>query len=144
MYDLMSIVHSAVKGLLVNSGKFLILKQKLNDGSHKWDLPGGRIKFGETPLDTLKREVKEEVGIDVEIQKPVGMWYFFRQNDGHQVVATTFLCKPITNIVKVGNEEDENIVEHRWVTFEEFLTDEYDVSHESLKKMIEESKEFLS
>jgi nucleoside triphosphatase len=55
-----------VGGLIVNEeGKILLAK------SHKWfgkyTLPGGHIEVGETMQEALKREVKEEVGLDVEI-----------------------------------------------------------------------------
>lgn len=32
----------------------------------KWDLPGGRIEFGESPRETLERELMEETGLKVE------------------------------------------------------------------------------
>jgi nucleoside triphosphatase len=55
-----------VGGLIVNDeGKILIAR------SHKWfdkyTLPGGHIEVGETMQEALKREVREEVGLDVEI-----------------------------------------------------------------------------
>ncbi|HEX4921650.1 MAG TPA: NUDIX domain-containing protein, partial [Candidatus Bathyarchaeia archaeon] len=55
-----------VGALIVNKeGKILLAK------SHKWfdkyTLPGGHIEVGETMKEALKREVKEEVGLDVEV-----------------------------------------------------------------------------
>lgn len=37
----------------------------------QWELPGGSSDFGEVPKDALKREVKEECGIDVEVLNPL-------------------------------------------------------------------------
>src|SRR5205809_5104819 len=55
-----------VGGLIVNAeGKILLAK------SHKWfnkyTLPGGHIEVGETMKEAVMREVKEEVGLDVEV-----------------------------------------------------------------------------
>ena len=33
-----------------------------------WELPGGGIEYGETPQDSIKREIKEECGLEIEVQ----------------------------------------------------------------------------
>jgi len=37
----------------------------------KWEFPGGKIEKGESKQDCLKREIKEELGLHIEIQKPL-------------------------------------------------------------------------
>lgn len=32
----------------------------------KWEIPGGSVEFGETFQEAIKREIKEEVGVEVE------------------------------------------------------------------------------
>jgi len=132
-------VRAAVKGLIMKDEKFLAIRQKLKS-SFIWDLPGGRIEFGGDPHSTLQREIKEEVGMEVKIIKPIGMWYFFRESDGDQIAATTFLCRPKTEGIDLDSnpDKDEKISEFRWVTPEEFLGKIFPTSHESMKEMIKE------
>lgn len=53
------------------SGKILLLhRQKgLKD---QWETPGGKLEAGETPGQAAVREVKEEIGVQVELIKPLG------------------------------------------------------------------------
>jgi 8-oxo-dGTP diphosphatase len=130
----MAKIYSAVKSLIVEDSKFLIIKQNIGDYS-VWDLPGGKIEFGESPYDALKREVKEETDLEIDIVKPIGIWWFFRKTDNDQVVCTTFLCKCKDPNVKLNVAGNEKITEFKWVSKEDFLKN-YNVSHQSLKDMI--------
>ncbi|MGD1821583.1 MAG: (deoxy)nucleoside triphosphate pyrophosphohydrolase [Pleomorphochaeta sp.] len=55
-------------GICFNDDKILIGK-RIDKGSiaNKWEFPGGKNRWGESVSDTLKREFKEELGIDVEV-----------------------------------------------------------------------------
>ena len=129
------IVYPAVKALIQRDGKFLIVKQVLKDKTI-WDFPGGRVDYGESPYETLMREVKEEVHLSIKIENVIGIFWFFRQ-DKDQVVCTTFSCTADDYDIDLSkNPADEDIDEYRWVTKEEFLSDEYEVSHKSIKDLI--------
>ncbi|TDL82413.1 NUDIX hydrolase [Peribacillus frigoritolerans] len=54
--------------------KILVVQDRADD----WNLPGGKQEAGETPLECAKREVKEEIGIDVSdlIEIYNGFFYF--------------------------------------------------------------------
>ena len=52
-------------------------------------LPGGGIEFGEKAADTLKREIKEEIGIDVTVGKKLGVYeniFTFGNQPGHEIM----------------------------------------------------------
>src|SRR5215213_4684265 len=56
-----------VAGLIYRSGKLLICQRKESAVFPlKWEFPGGKIEPGEIPNDALTRELKEELGIDVQ------------------------------------------------------------------------------
>lgn len=106
----------ALKGAIFNKNKFLIIKRSNKTrGEHGfWEFPGGRMEFGETPEETLGRELLEEVGLKVEIIKPLNSWSFFR-DENTQIVGITYLCKAVSSEVILSEEH----VDCAWVTFED-------------------------
>lgn len=57
--------HLGVYGLLIKDGKILLIKKCTGPYDGKLDLPGGTMKFGERPFETLRREFLEETGIEI-------------------------------------------------------------------------------
>lgn len=57
--------HLGVYGLIIKDEKIVLIKKVGGPYNGKLDLPGGTIEWGETPEQTLIRELNEEVGIDV-------------------------------------------------------------------------------
>lgn len=56
-----------VTGILVENKKILLVKQNLK--SRNWSLPGGRLEKGESLEEGIKREMKEETGLDTGLVK---------------------------------------------------------------------------
>lgn len=57
--------HIGVYGIVLKENKILLIDKVGGPYNGKLDLPGGTIKLGEKPEDTLIRELKEETNIDV-------------------------------------------------------------------------------
>lgn len=71
-------------GVLVEDGSVLLVEQVLRERSH-WNLPGGRLETGETLESCLKREMREETGLDVEIGELLYVTDRFKTLGGHVV-----------------------------------------------------------
>jgi len=63
-------------GLIRNAEGDLLALRRCSTVPHsgKWEIPGGRIESGETSGLALKRELQEELSLDVEVGKLVGIW----------------------------------------------------------------------
>lgn len=130
-------VISSVKALINHQNRFLILKEEMHKGE-VWDLPGGKIEYGESPEKALAREIKEELDMEVDIRHSVGVWYFYSQNNNHQVICHTFLCEPKgeMKIDTTHNPADEHFSELKWLTIEEILNSSEVVITDSLRKLL--------
>jgi nucleoside triphosphatase len=103
-----------VGALIVNpEGKILLAK------SHKWfdkyTLPGGHIEVGESMVDAVKREVKEEVGLDVEVvemllvQEAIFTEEFYKKK---HFIFIDFYCRSKDQEVKLDQKEIQDYI---WV-----------------------------
>ena len=60
--------------LCIDDGRVLLTRRAHPPFEGFWDIPGGFLEEGEDPLDGLRRELKEETGLDVEPQRFLGIW----------------------------------------------------------------------
>lgn len=58
--------HLGAYGLVIKDNKIALIRKSRGAYTGKLDLPGGSFEHGETPEETLKREIKEELGVDVK------------------------------------------------------------------------------
>lgn len=67
------LAHVGQKVIVMKDGKVLMCRGKVafKDMDKRWDFPGGRMHTGEEPVSALARELKEELGVDFVIGKPL-------------------------------------------------------------------------
>lgn len=96
----------SIKAVVINNdGKILICKAE----NGIWDLPGGRMQEGEDIKDCLKREVREELGVDCELldNRPLFVWQGL-SDAGEPKVAIGFKTKLMSLNFKPSDENIEN------------------------------------
>jgi len=59
----------SVGAVLIHEGKILLVKRGVEPGRGMWSIPGGAVELGERVEDALIREVREECGLEVEINR---------------------------------------------------------------------------
>ncbi len=91
--------HSvSVSGVITDhQGRALLIQRRDN---HRWEPPGGVLELGESIQDGLRREVREETGLDIE---PVALTGVYK-NMTHAIVGLVFRCK-ITGGALTTNSE---------------------------------------
>jgi ADP-ribose pyrophosphatase YjhB (NUDIX family) len=87
-----------------------VLLQRRTDNS-LWGLPGGSVEFDETPLEALKREVKEETSLAVIEAKPMGLYcgprqkFSYPNGDKVQCFAIAFIVREWDGIPRADGKE---------------------------------------
>jgi len=57
-----------VEGVCLREGRILLVKGNRGLTKDRWTLPGGFLRFGESPRDGVLREIREEIGVDATVQ----------------------------------------------------------------------------
>jgi len=104
-----------VSALIVDGNRLLLGKRRKEPFKGMWDVIGGFLNYGEHPYDGLKREVKEETGLDIEIEKCLGFFMDVYGKDQDSTMNICFLCKSTGGIEKPGDD----IGELRWFAKDE-------------------------
>ncbi|HSX42591.1 MAG TPA: NUDIX domain-containing protein [Candidatus Saccharimonadales bacterium] len=80
----------SARGIIIRDDELLLI-ERWRDGLHYFSVPGGGIEAGETPEQTVVRELAEETGCVV---RPVRKLYFLTLADGNQ--SHIFLCNYVS------------------------------------------------
>jgi ADP-ribose pyrophosphatase YjhB (NUDIX family) len=102
----------SVAGIAIRDGKVLLARHTYGSGNGKLIIPGGYCLIGETPQDAVKREFKEETGIEVCPENLVGLR--FSPKDWYAV----FSVRYISGEARSDHEENNEVV---WIETKEAL-----------------------
>ncbi len=97
------------------SGRYLITQRsKTSSLPLLWEFPGGRVQDGETDEAALKRELKERLHIDVNVQAKAATTH--HTYEAYDVEFSVFQCTLVDPKATVTSPK---INDHRWVTLSE-------------------------
>lgn len=96
-------IYFATKAVIVKDNKFLAMHKSVAKGP--WlELPGGRMEFGESAEETLKREIFEETKLEVKPVKILDTWNYVGED--YQITGIIYLCEIESGEVTLSEEHD--------------------------------------
>lgn len=115
-------------------GQFLITQRlKGKSNAHRWEFPGGKIEPNENPWKSLKREIKEELGIDIAIDSLLDC-SSFTYNASRRVILLGFHA----HLCFAQSIKKKQVQDYVWVTVNQMR--QYDITEADLP-FIERLKE---
>ncbi len=98
----------AVSAVVAGPGGRLLLQRRTDN--QLWSVPGGTVELGESVLDALRREVLEETGLEVEVDRLIGVYsspdYLVAYDDGEvrQQFSLAFACHVTGGSIQTSSE----------------------------------------
>ncbi|MDH4070268.1 MAG: (deoxy)nucleoside triphosphate pyrophosphohydrolase [Ignavibacteria bacterium] len=132
-------------GILIRNNRILVCQRKETSRYPlKWEFPGGKLEKDETAVDALKRELKEELGIDAEIGNEFHRqeWQYDAEPaaDGHSFRIFYYLVPE-----HHGSLRNRAFREVRWVTPEELpAMDLLEGNREAVQRLIRDGRPITS
>ena len=99
----------------------LLVARRTDDG--EWSLPGGFTHLGENVAHTVVREVREETGLEIQLERLLGISsqiqpWAYPNGDQAQAVVSMFLARPLSGELRPDGVEISQV---RWITPEELM-----------------------
>lgn len=97
----------------MRDGKALVTQRGVEPEKGRFDVPGGFLAAGEDPIEGLKRELREELGIEIEasVDDCVSMVPHTYGDEGDYVLAIGFLAR----LVSGDPVAADDVADFRWV-----------------------------
>jgi mutator protein MutT len=101
------VFNVAVEGVIIRDRKILITRRSFErpHAPGEWEILTGRVDQGESFEEALKREIMEEVGLEVEILQPFNTFHFFRGQEKAEHLGVSFVCKYKSGEVRLDKTE---------------------------------------
>lgn len=110
------IIRNSVKGIIIKGNKLLVAELE-NNGTY-YTLPGGKQRPDELIFDTLKREMAEEAGYDVDPQEIMFIRETFQADDDIHRVEFMVLCEIIGELQNNEFKYDPYQVGTKWINID--------------------------
>lgn len=102
-------VTLAVGAVIFRGTEVLLIRRGRPPFEGHWSIPGGKVDFGERLADALRREIREETGVEVEILGLIDVFEALPGRDGgarHYCMAD-YACRYVSGAVVAGDDARE-------------------------------------
>ena len=111
-----------VYGLLINEKKQVLVSDEFIRGNYYTKFPGGGLEQGEGTRDCLKREFKEEMNLDVQIEDHIYTTDYFQMsafNPEHQIISIYYFVKALEPITAPLRDKEFDFDEEQMKIYNE-------------------------
>lgn len=124
----------SIDAVIINNNQILLIQRGVEPNKGYWGTPGGYVSWDESTEETVKREVKEETGLEVIETKLVGV-YSSPSRHPKQVINLVYLTK-----VHYGNPiHNDDAMDAKWFLLDE-LPEQLALDH---KQNIQDARKLL-
>jgi 8-oxo-dGTP diphosphatase len=96
-----------VDGVIIKDNKILLIKRNRDPFKNKWSLPGGYVEYSEKVEDAVIRELSEETGLNVKINKLFGVYSDPNRDPRCHTITIVYLMNIIGGILKSGDDASD-------------------------------------
>ncbi|MFA5719551.1 MAG: NUDIX domain-containing protein [Acholeplasmataceae bacterium] len=152
----MNIIYENIKGItpkkITEASRGIILKGNLilltySNHFEDYTTPGGRKENSESTIETLKRELKEELGVTDICYKPIGIILeYFKVREDYELKRHHYYLITNYTIGQANRQRDELIygMESKWVSIDEAIDKNTQQINLRLKKGLNEDNPFIT
>ncbi|ENQ3106329.1 8-oxo-dGTP diphosphatase [Bacillus sp. 491mf] len=108
---------NVVSAFIYDNNENILIVKNIKGDSFYWGLPGGAVEGEETLEQAVIREVKEETGYNIAVDRLHSVREMLFEERGHHALIITFYAKIIDGEINI-NDPDHDIVEVRWANGE--------------------------
>ncbi len=94
--------------------RILLIRRGRGVAAGEWSIPGGRVEFGETLAAAVVREVYEETGLEVIVDRPLG-WVERIGDDYHYLIVDFTVTALEPDTIRAGDDASEAV----WVALDD-------------------------
>lgn len=99
-----------VGAVVVKDGRALIVRRAHEPRKGEWSLPGGRVELGESLVDAVRREIREETGLEIDVGPMVEVFDRVHRLDGrvrYHFVIVDYLCTCTGGALCAGDDAED-------------------------------------
>ncbi|WP_290901656.1 NUDIX hydrolase [Ferroglobus sp.] len=129
-----------VGAVIIEDEKILLVRRANEPNKNMWSIPGGLVRVGESLHEALKREILEEIGVEIEIGDVACVTEeIFLDKDGrikYHYVIVDFFAKIKSGEIKAGSDAKEV----KWIKLDELGEDVVPFVRKLVEKILREEK----
>ena len=109
----------AVGAIVIRDNRVLLVRRGQPPSEGLWEIPGGRVRLGETLQEAIEREVKEETGVNIFPTNPVYTFDLIERDNRGRVRFHYVIVDLIADYVSGEPKPSDDAREAGWFTFQE-------------------------